>query len=997
MKEIICTVLSIFLSLSTWVNAWPQPLVISGSSENSLVMPILPKISVSPTSVNFGNLNPGGTSESAVTIQNSGKADLVISSIVISGNNPSDFSQTNHCITISGGSSCAVTVTFGPTSGGKKSGTLSITSNDPKKPTINVKLSGSAKSPVCSYSLSSSSQQCDASGGTWSFDVNTSNGCSWTATTRTSWIAITSGSSGSGNGTVAYTVTPNTSTRQRTGKLTIAKQTFTVTQSGAAPSCTYSISPASQDFNSTGGTGSVGVTAQGGCNWTAASNAGWITITSGGSGSGSGSVGYGVSANTVASQRTGTMTIAGQTFTVTQSGITCTYSISSASKNFDSTGGDGSVGVTAQGGCHWTATSNAGWITVTSAASGSGNGTTTYTVQSNASIDHRSGTMTIAGQTFTVMQSGADSPSLYTLSEYQQALMDSYGAPAYITIGFSSDTPMREETWVYADLQKMYLFWDGVSLGETNITIDPNAYSNPPYLDPSLFTKDTKLSDLVEFLGTDYASVDQSSISSLIGSANFKTYCFRDVGLYVAFLDESLVAVQTIDVAESTTGLSTIKSSSGKEQKAGIGTNGVLSSGKLTFSGLFNIGRLAMLMYGLAGIRLADDPAIGQWEDDGCTNIVLGDPHLESPAAQGCAGLMFQALKNAVAVLKGAASGLNFAGQQAETANTACGKCGNQQASLSESVAFRSAGNLAAAAGDQFPYCPGTAKQCTDYSYSSWSACGADGTETRQVTGKIPSDCNIEPPYPPVTIKECCTYSISPPAASFGPNGGSGSIQVTTQTGCNWTVGSPNVDWITITSGASGSGNGSVGYTVSANPGDADRQGVFNIAGSGNWINTFIVREAFCTYSISPPAASFGPNGGSGSIQVTTQTGCNWTAGSPNVDWITITSGASGSGSGSVGYTVSANPGSADRQGMFNVKGSGNWYNTFIVQEAAASPPPCTSYTSSDSACQQNVWWMGIKGLGTITTTYTGVPAGCVGGITVPQPTTRCCDGFNPC
>jgi hypothetical protein len=85
------------------------------------------------------------------------------------------------------------------------------------------------------------------------------------------------------------------------------------------PSCSYSIVPTSASFNSHGGNTSVAVSASGGCNWTAASNASWITITSGNSGTGDGTVNYSVAANTGASSRTGTTTIAGQTFTVTQS------------------------------------------------------------------------------------------------------------------------------------------------------------------------------------------------------------------------------------------------------------------------------------------------------------------------------------------------------------------------------------------------------------------------------------------------------------------------------------------------------------------------------------------------------------------------------------------------------------------------------------------------------------------------------------------------------
>jgi hypothetical protein len=201
-----------------------------------------PKISVTPTSVNFGSVQIGSTSSSKmVTISNKGTSDLVISSINIGGANASDFTQTNSCTTIPQKSSCSVTVTFAPKSIGNESAAMGISSNDPKKPTVNVRLSGKAKSPVCTYSLTSSSQQCDASGGTWSVNVNAPSGCGWTAATKTSWITITSGRSGSGDGTVTYTVAPNTGTGQRTGTITIAKQTFTVTQSGSGGGRTTSV------------------------------------------------------------------------------------------------------------------------------------------------------------------------------------------------------------------------------------------------------------------------------------------------------------------------------------------------------------------------------------------------------------------------------------------------------------------------------------------------------------------------------------------------------------------------------------------------------------------------------------------------------------------------------------------------------------------------------------------------------------------------------------
>ena len=90
------------------------------------------------------------------------------------------------------------------------------------------------------------------------------------------------------------------------------------------------------------------------------SNAAWITVTSGANGSGNGSVSYNVAANTGTTSRTGTMTIGGQTFTVTQAGAPCTFTIAPTSSNLASSAATtGTVTVTAGTGCSWTAVSNA--------------------------------------------------------------------------------------------------------------------------------------------------------------------------------------------------------------------------------------------------------------------------------------------------------------------------------------------------------------------------------------------------------------------------------------------------------------------------------------------------------------------------------------------------------------------------------------------------------------------------------------------------------------
>ncbi|MGH9838881.1 MAG: S8 family serine peptidase [Blastocatellia bacterium] len=167
---------------------------------------------------------------------------------------------------------------------------------------------------VAAASISPTSQNFVSGGGTGAVNVTAPAGVGWQTFVNDSWITVTSGGSGTGNGTVNYSVAANSGSA-RTGTMIIAGRIFTVTQD--APSCTYSISPASANYTSAGGAGSASVTAGAGCAWTAASNDAWITITSGASGTGNGTVNYSVAANS-GSARTGTMTIAGLTFTVTQ-------------------------------------------------------------------------------------------------------------------------------------------------------------------------------------------------------------------------------------------------------------------------------------------------------------------------------------------------------------------------------------------------------------------------------------------------------------------------------------------------------------------------------------------------------------------------------------------------------------------------------------------------------------------------------------------------------
>jgi hypothetical protein len=148
----------------------------------------------------------------------------------------------------------------------------------------------------------------------------------------------------------------------------------------------------------------VTVSAPDGCAWTSASQASWIAIASG-SGAGNGSVRLTVESNGTTAARSGTATIAGQTFTVQQEGLSCTYSITPTRHSAGRGPDDVRVSVSAQDGCPWTASGEPAWIAIAEGRTGSGNGSVRLLVQANSGAA-RTATLTIAGQAFTLEQAG---------------------------------------------------------------------------------------------------------------------------------------------------------------------------------------------------------------------------------------------------------------------------------------------------------------------------------------------------------------------------------------------------------------------------------------------------------------------------------------------------------------------------------------------------------------------------------------------------------------
>lgn len=326
-----------------------------------------------------------------------------------------------------------------------------------------------------------------------------------------------------------------------------------------------------------------------------------------------------------------------------------------------------------------------------------------------------------------------------------------------------------------------------------------------------------------------------------------------------------------------------------------------------------------------------------------------------------------------------------------------------------------------------------------------------------------------------------CTYSVTPMTQTFSGAGGTGMLNVATQTGCSWSAHS-NISWITVNTGLSGEGSGTVSYTVAANTSVRMRAGGIAVAGryvaivqsdcqvtaltvpqtvngalsttdcrsmvddnayadlysfsgqagqrvaisltspnfdsyltlygpnggllsfndddvssdariprgsdflilpfsgtylidassyganeTGNYTLSLTTTSegSNCTYTVTPTSATFNAAGGAGAINVSTQSGCPWTADS-TMGWLTIDAGASGRGSGVVNYTVAANLSQGFMLGRLYVAGQ----FVPIVESGTGGNCPVTPLAIPQTV--NNSWSVGdcVNGSGEFTDLY---------------------------
>jgi hypothetical protein len=165
-----------------------------------------------------------------------------------------------------------------------------------------------------------------------------------------------------------------------------------------------------------------------------------------------------------------------------------------------------------------------------------------------------------------------------------------------------------------------------------------------------------------------------------------------------------------------------------------------------------------------------------------------------------------------------------------------------------------------------------------------------------------------------------CLLSVTPDIFTFlPPSGATASLTVVPVPARTWMTAS-NDSWIEVTSGATGTGPGTVAFRVLPNQvtsGDV-RRGSIRIScnaieGQTAWISQRPTCQPGVAWASDSPT-SFSAGGGAGHLWVLAEPSCAWQAVSQS-DWITLGPHTEGSSDGDVHFTVAPNPTGTDRTG----------------------------------------------------------------------------------
>jgi hypothetical protein len=606
----------------------------------------------------------------------------------------------------------------------------------------------------------------------------------------------------------------------------------TVSTAPSPAKCQVSLTAPQAALDPAGGAAAVTVATEAECGWSAASDVTWITGLTPASGQGAGEVRFQVAANPTASMRQGRITLNGVVAQLSQAGATCRVEISTQSQSIGASGGSGAVDVAALGGCAWSVASSAPWLTVSSGAGGTGNGTVNFQVAANTGVA-RLGALTISDKTFVVTQSAPSAPQCNYAIPTSSVNVAVAGGATVVSIQADAGC-----SWAAAS-NVPWLAVSGVGVGTGNGSVTISVSANP--------------------------GAPRNGTVTIAG----RTFTVNQAGSCAASLNPSSATVATAGGAGPSiavtiaAGCAWTASTADSWLSITQGTSGT-GNGAVAFSATANTGTARNGSLTIAGqVFVVTQPGICATSINPSSQSLPATAGSGSAVAVSAAACAWAATTSApwITVTGGASGTGNGSVTFTVTANTGSGRTGTisigtqthtvtQAGSCSTTIAPPSqsvpaAGGAAtsitvtAGAGCTWTATP-SQNWITITSGASGSGNGTVGLSIAATTGPARSaTVTIAGQTHTVSQTSGCTFSIAPTSHSLDKDAQTPpNIAVTTAAGCTWTAVSNN-SFITVESGDSGTGSGTVKYKVTKNTGSGPRTGTLTIAG-----RTFTVTQS---------------------------------------------------------------------------------------------------------------------------------------------------------
>lgn len=569
--------------------------------------------------------------------------------------------------------------------------------------------------------------------------------------------------------------------------------------------------------------------------------------------------------------------------------LPCSYSLLRKKQDVGASGGSFSFDLTASDvSCRWSAVSdNQMWIST--ASSGSSNGTVIYSVQANTGPE-RTGYITVGGRRFTIAQASGCAYKLDRTMEKVGAPGGSYGFRVMSSDSACGWTPTSNNiSWISTA-------GGGTGDGTASFTVSANA---GPARSGSLS------------IGGQSITVDQASGCSFeLGTAG---------GLIAAKAGSHSFAITASDsgcawkaMSNNPSWITTSGSGTGSgavdymvRENRGPERSSSISAGGRTFS--VNQGSGCFFAFDPASSDAGAEAGFYGFAVSASDGSCAWTAKTDSPAwistsssgtANGTVGYSLSANAGP------ARTGSVFIGDQGFIIHQASG-C---------RFSLAPAGDSIPSTGGDFRFVVNASDEGCAWSAGSnepaWIATTSSGTGNGTVNYAVAANPGLTRIGSltaggqnfVLSQGNGCRYKLNQTVSDVGPSTGNYSVAVNaSDDACPWTAASNNPSWITASGG--GAGDGAVVYTVQEYEGP-ERTGSITVGGQ-----TLTIRQASgCRYKLGKTGAGIGPSAGSYSVAISTSDGaCPWTATSNNPSWITTAGG--GSGNGAVTYTIQPNVG----------------------------------------------------------------------------------------